>query len=92
MEQSLFLPIALDLTLSNFQHTDTTINLNVVSSQVSSQCPICRESSSKIHSRYLRIIGDLPISGKITTVHLQVRKFFCENTNCVRKIFSERFQ
>lgn len=92
MEQSLFLPIGLDLTLSHFQHTDTTINLYVASSQVSSQCPVCQEFSSKIHSRYLRIIGDLPISGKIATINLHVRKFFCENSDCVRKIFSERFK
>jgi transposase len=92
MEQSLFLPTGLDLTLSNFQHTITQINLNVVSTQVSSQCPVCQEFSSKIHSKYLRVISDLPISGKIATINLQVRKFFCENLDCVRKIFSERFK
>lgn len=92
MKQSLFLPAELDLSLSNFQHTNTTINLNVVSSQTSSQCPVCQCFSSKVHSRYLRVIGDLPISGKFATINLQVRKFFCENLACVRKIFSERFK
>lgn len=92
MEQSLFLPSELDLMLSNFQHTTKDINLNVISSQTSSQCPICQEFSSKIHSRYARVIGDLPISGKVATINLQVRKFFCENSDCIRKIFSERFK
>lgn len=92
MEQSLFLPAGLDLSLSNFQYTDTTINLNVASSQTSSQCPVCQGFSSKIHSKYLRIIDDFPISGKIAKINLQVRKFFCENSNCIRKIFSERFK
>ena len=38
------------------------------------------------------MIGDLPVSGKIATINLQVRKFFCENSTCIRKIFSERFK
>jgi hypothetical protein len=42
--------------------------------------------------KYHRVIGDLPISGKIATINLQVRKFFCENSDCIRKIFSERFK
>jgi transposase len=92
MEQSLFLPAGLDFTISNFQHTNTTINLNVASSQTSSQCPVCQHFTSKVHSKYHRVIGALPITGKITTINLQVRKFFCENSDCIRKIFSERFK
>ncbi len=37
------------------------------------------------------MIGDLPVSGKIAKLKLQVRKFFCENLDCSRKIFTERF-
>ena len=37
------------------------------------------------------MIGDLPVSGKIAKLILQVRKFFCENLDCFRKIFTERF-
>lgn len=32
------------------------------------------------------MIGDLPVSGKIAKLKLQVRKFFCENLDCCRKI------
>ena len=91
MEQSLFLPAELDFILSNFHYTSSEIKLNVISSQVASQCPVCQVISTKVHSRYLRMIGDLPVSGKIATINLQVRKFFCENSVCIRKIFSERF-
>ena len=92
MEQSLFLPAELDFNLSNFHYTSSEIKLNVISSQLSSQCPICQGISIKVHSKYLRMIGDLPVSGKIATINLQVRKFFCENPDCIRKIFSERFK
>ena len=81
MEQSLFLPAELDFNLSNFHYTSSE-----------SQCPICQGISIKVHSKYLRMIGDLPVSGKIATINLQVRKFFCENSDCIRKIFSEWFK
>ena len=86
------LPSELDFILSNFHVTSSVVKLNVISSWVASQCPICQGVSKKAHSRYLRMISDLPIPGKIATINLQVRKFFCENLVCIRKIFSERFK
>ena len=64
----------------------------LISSQVASQCTVCQVIITKVHSRYLRMIGNLPVSGKIATINLQVRKFFCENSVCIRKIFSDRFK
>ena len=92
MERSLFLPTELVFILSNFHYTCSEIKLNVISSQVASQCPICQSISTKVHSRYLRMISNLPVSGKISTINLSVRKFFCKNSDCIRKIFSERFE
>ena len=91
MEQLLFLPPELDFTLLKFHDTTTNIDFEVCSCQISSCCPLCHTISTKIHSRYLRMIGDLPVSGKIAKLKLQVRKFFCENLDCSRKIFTERF-
>ena len=34
--------------------------------------------------------GDLPISDKTVKLKHHVRKFFCESTNYIRKIFNER--
>ena len=34
----------------------------------------------------------MPVSGKLAKLKLQVRKFFCENLDCPRKIFTERFK
>jgi transposase len=91
MEQSLFLPSELDFTLLKLHNTATNIDFEVCSCQISSCGPLCQTICIKIHSRYLRIIGDLPVSGKIAKLKLQVRKFFCENLDCSRKIFTERF-
>ena len=90
MKQSLFLPPELDFTLVKFNNTATNIDFEVCSCQISSYCPLCHTINTKIHSRYVRMIGDLPVSGKITKLRFQVRKFFCENLDCSRKIFTEQ--
>jgi hypothetical protein len=92
MEQSLFIANELNFTVFNFHNTVTDIDFNVISGHISSCYLLCQSISAKIHSRYGRTIGDLPVSGKTAKVKLQVRKFFCENTGCSRKIFTERFK
>ena len=92
MEQSLFLPFELDFMLLKFHNTNTNIDFEVCSCQISSCYPLCQTISFRIHSRYARTIGDLPVSGKLVKLKLQVRKFFCENSDCTRKIFTERFK
>ena len=92
MKQSLFLPSELDFTLLKFHNNNTNIDFEVCSCQISSCCPLCQTISFKIHSRYARTISDLPVSGKLAKLTLQVRKFFCENIDCSRKIFTERFK
>lgn len=53
-------------------------------------CPICGNVSSHIHSRYTRMIQDLPVNEKAVYIQVQLRKFFCTNIFCERKVFSER--
>ena len=54
-------------------------------------CPCCRTLSKRVHSHYQRTLHDLPASGRPVHLVLQVRRFFCEETTCARKIFAERF-
>ena len=63
----------------------------MISTASSTCCPVCGHLSHKIHSCYHRIIHDLPAAGRRVQLHLQARKYFCKNTNCQRKIFTERF-
>jgi transposase len=44
-----------------------------------------------MHSRYSRRVADLPCAGRQVTLRLTVRKFFCPNPTCPRKIFAEQF-
>ena len=44
----------------------------------------------RIHSRYIRTVADLPWGPCRVVLHLQVRKFFCANGRCPRRLFTER--
>jgi transposase len=37
------------------------------------------------------MVADLPLAGVKLLLHLQVRRFFCRPTACLRRIFAERF-
>jgi transposase len=53
-------------------------------------CPLCHQASSRVHSRYTRTLADLPWARIPVTLRLRVRRFFCDQTDCRRRIFSER--
>ena len=53
-------------------------------------CPLCGHGSSRVHSRYVRTVSDLPWHGICVTFKIRARRFFCGETSCERKIFCER--
>ena len=53
------------------------------------RCPGCGDHSRRVHSRYLRRLTDWGISGRETVIEVRVRRFFCGNGWCARKIFAE---
>ncbi len=55
------------------------------------KCPECGTTSHRVHSRYPRMIADLPCAGRRIELHLTVRRFVCNVVHCRRKIFAERF-
>jgi transposase len=61
------------------------------SSSISGSCPVCRKQSKRVHSRYTRLIQDLPVNEKAVYLQVQVKRFFCTNLFCERKVFTERF-
>lgn len=66
------------------------LTLSVISTQTVVRCPLCAQPSQRIHSRYQRIVADLPWAAFSLILHLGVRKFFCVNDGCQRRIFTER--
>jgi transposase/predicted transcriptional regulator len=67
------------------------IEIAVESKRQRAKCPYCGKISDKIHSRYLRVLKDLPIQGKKVTIIVNNRKFFCTNQKCTRRTFAETF-
>jgi len=53
-------------------------------------CPLCHCRSESIHSRYTRVVADLPWAGWAVRLKLHVRRFFCRNPECQGRIFTER--
>ncbi|MFC4562314.1 transposase family protein [Nocardiopsis mangrovi] len=56
----------------------------------SAACPLCQAPSRRVHSRYGRRLDDTPISGQEVLIHLGVRRLFCDEPACERKIFAEQ--
>jgi hypothetical protein len=52
--------------------------------------PLCSQPATRIHSRSRRTVADLPSGGRQLVLSLLVRKFFCQNKACSRRIFVER--
>ena len=90
MEVAHLLALSDDLRIDQFTITTSALVLEVVSTQSICCCPVCGQTSDQIHSRYQRVVADVPCGNRPVSLHLEVRKFFCRNTSCPRKIFTER--
>jgi transposase len=78
------------LGIDQIENTQQFITLLVHIETPETSCPLCGCSSSRVHSRYRRTLQDLPCAGKTLRLIVQVRRFWCRNTDCARKIFAER--
>jgi transposase len=66
------------------------LTLRVTSMQALGHCPVCRFPTRRIHSSYQRTLADLPWAHVRVVLQLRVRKFFCANGRCPRRICTER--
>ena len=66
------------------------ITLAVQSTQTSATCPLCATPARRIHSDDGRTLADLPWAQYRVCLQLRVRKWFCRNRHCRRRIFTER--
>ncbi len=69
---------------------EEVLTATLVSTQISPRCPLCGQPASRVHSSYTRRVADLPCAGQFIRLLIQVRKYFCEESSCPRKIFAER--
>jgi transposase len=88
VKPALALPEGLELV--GLERIDDLLIVTVVSTQMSPRCLLCGTKATRVHSRYTRQVADLPCGGQRVRLLLQVRKYFCQETACARKIFAER--
>ena len=79
------------LVVEAIAENEGVIVITARSGTLARPCPLCRRVSSRVHSRYVRRVSDLPCSGTKVELRLVARRFVCDATLCRRKIFAERF-
>lgn len=57
----------------------------------SSCCLDCGAYASRVHSRYSRRLGDLPLGGRPVRLIGMARRFRCSAPQCKRRVFTECF-
>lgn len=90
MAQPTLLPDPTCLHLRLLDASERAITAVVATASEDAECPLCHQRSTRIHSRYERVVADLPWMGCAVYLELHVRRFFCTNAECVRQIFTER--
>ncbi len=90
MEGNAFLPLPQGLRITTIERQDTVLMVEALSERPLTCCPLCGQTSEEVHSRYRRHLKDLPCCGQQIRITLRVRKFFCRNPLCERRIFTER--
>jgi len=51
---------------------------------------VCDHPATRAHSWYTRRLADLPWQGLAVCLRLRTRRWFCDNPDCARRIFTER--
>ena len=84
------LPDPAGLSWDRVQVTPDHITVMAKTTAPAALCPVCGTPSRRVHSRYIRILNDLPWLGAPVRLVLQVRRFFCGVAACPRVVFTER--
>jgi transposase len=90
MQTPHFFPLGEGLELTEMERQEDQLVLHVMATSRSARCPLCHQPATRLHSRYRRLVKDLPCTGQQVQLILHVRTFFCDTVECVRKVFAER--
>ena len=83
-------PAPLELQLDGIHFAAPELVVTATARQHVVACPGCGHASTRVHSRYRRTLADLPWHGLRVHPEIQVRRFFCDVSDCRRQIFTER--
>lgn len=83
-------PAVLALVDLEVDEATKTITAFAVTTSLQASCPVCGHPAHRVQSNYVRTLADQPCSGQRVRWLVQVRRFWCDNGACGRKIFTER--
>lgn len=90
MIASELLPDAIPLRLERVAFSEALVEIDIVCDQLQATCPGCGRLATRCHSRYRRTLADLPWANRRVQLKVQVRRFFCDFSDCPRRTFVER--
>jgi len=79
-----------DMKIEGVVRADGRLLINTTPTKHEAACLDCQQLSSRVHSRYQRTLADLPCGGQEVKLQVQVRRFFCLNQECSRRLFAEQ--
>ncbi len=91
MQLTTVLPHLAGLRVEQIRITPATMTVRAAAWPPTACCLACGQGSTRVQSRYQRTVVDRPVGGRQIILLLQVRRFFCQNTDCPRRIFAESF-
>ncbi|MCA1837323.1 MAG: ISL3 family transposase [Actinobacteria bacterium] len=89
-------PYGSSFTIPNQLHVDALsfdgdlLTIHASTEGPTAECPLCEQPSRRVHGYYTRTLADLPWCATPVRFRVRVRKFFCDEPVCERRIFAER--
>ena len=87
LSQLLHAPLGSRLVRTDFDHD--TLTLDRATTHSNASCPVCGQQTWRVHSRYARLLAEEPVFGRRVRLRMTVRRFFCFDSGCPRRIFAE---
>jgi transposase len=88
---STVLPHLANLRVEQVQTAADAITVRAKARGDEGGCPLCGVRSGRVQRRYQRTVADRAVGGRRVVLVLQVRRFVCQNRDCPRRLFAERF-
>ncbi|MGY4102443.1 ISL3 family transposase [Nocardia sp. R16R-3T] len=78
------------LRIEAIRAAGSTVRIEAATGEDPVACSGCGMLSGRIHSRYQRRLSDTSITGLEVLIGLQVRRLFCDNSECGKTTFTEQ--